>query len=86
MLKRTHRFRLEVLRGAFEEAERTLEDVRAEVDAAWKQAETQEAREEIAETVTKLLQWARQTVLASRAHTQHKLVLLNREKAYLRGY
>ena len=77
------RFRIAIRRGAHEEAERVLDELRYEVETLWRAAVSSEERREIASEVTNLLNWAQQTVTASRSHAQAKLVRLNRQKAYL---
>jgi len=78
------RIRDAVSAGAFSEAELLLSHYRQEVLVAW-QAASSEERKAIAAEVTALLEWARVTTLSARAHAQSKLVLLDRQSAYMRG-
>jgi hypothetical protein len=77
------RFRIAIRRGAHEEAERLLDELRYEVETLWRAAVSREERQEIAAEITALLDWAQHTVTTSRSHAQAKLVRLNRQKAYL---
>ena len=77
------RLRAAVLRGAYREVEPILDAFRAEVEARWKAAGSDEERRIIATETTELLRWARQTILAGRSHAQLKLIRYNRERAYL---
>jgi hypothetical protein len=79
------RFRGAVSSGAFAEAEQLLAECRQEVLAAWNAATSASERQAIAADVTALLEWARVTTLSARAHAQTKLVLLDRQSAYVRG-
>ena len=72
-----------IRRGAHQEAEWVLSELRDEVEALWAAADSREERQEIASEITALLEWARQTVVSARSHTQAKLIRLNRQKIYL---
>ena len=74
--------RTAVLEGRFAEAERLLEDLRGEVEAAWAGASNQDEREHIALEVGKTLELARSIVLSSRAHDFGKLTRLVSRKEY----
>jgi hypothetical protein len=63
--------------------ERLLEIYRGEVEVRWKASTSPEERQQMAKDVTVLLAWARQTILAGRAHTQRKLIHLARQSAYV---
>jgi len=56
--------------------------MRSEVEADWRAARSPEQRDRIAKETTRLLEWARVSILASRAHLQSKLAGLKRESAY----
>jgi hypothetical protein len=78
----------ELLRGAVEtgnyrEMERLLEVYRSEVEVCWKATSSAVERQQMAKEVTALLAWARQTILAKRAHAQQKLIHLTRQSAYV---
>ncbi len=53
------------------------------MEDAWKAAASREDRQRIAGETTRLLVWARATILTSRAHTQSKLAALSHECAYI---
>jgi hypothetical protein len=79
---------VELLRGAFNagnyrEMEALLEVYRDEVEVAWKTSASFEERQRMAKEVTAFLSWARQTILAGRAHAQQKLIHLTRQSAYV---
>lgn len=67
------------------EAERALDQLRSEVEACWYAAASAAERYAIASEITGLLQWARQAILARRAHAQSKLSRLTRQGAYVGG-
>jgi len=78
----------ELLRNAvaaadYREVERLLDVYRGEVEARWKTTTSADERRSISTEVTALLGWARQTILAARAHTQRKLLHLTRQSAYV---
>ena len=75
-------FRKAVSAGAFAEAEKLLESYRRDVEAAWHAATSDDTRLAIATEVSEVFEWARTATLAARSHTQHKLILLRRERAY----
>jgi len=72
-----------VAAGDYREVERLLDLYRGEVEACWKAATSAEERQQISRDVTVLLGWARQTILAARAHAQRKLIHLTRQSAYV---
>lgn len=78
-----NRFRAAISAGRFQDADLLLAAMRAEVEAAWNAAASREDRQRIAADTTRLLAWARATILASRAHTQSKLAALSHECAYI---
>ena len=75
-------FRKAVSAGAFADAEKLLEGYRRDVEVSWEAATSDEQRLAIATEVSSTLEWARTATLAARSHTQHKLILLRRERAY----
>src|SRR5215469_10193439 len=77
------RFRAAISAGRFQDADHLLAAMRTEVEAAWNAAGTSEDRRRIAGDTTRLLAWARATILTSRAHTQSKLAALSHECAYI---
>jgi hypothetical protein len=72
-----------VAAGDYREMDRLLDVYRSEVEARWKESQSAEERCSISTEVTTLLGWARQTILAARAHTQRKLIHLTRQSAYV---
>ena len=72
-----------VLRGAYGEVESLLDAFRREVEASWKAAGSDQERRTIATETTELLRWARETILATRSHTQLRLIRFNRQRAYV---
>jgi hypothetical protein len=68
--------------GAYQEAERLLGVYRGEMTARWEEAGSAEQRAAVVAEVGDLLGWARTATLASRAHTQRKLIHLTCKKAY----
>lgn len=77
-----NQFRSAVSAGAFSEAERHLESYRRDVEASWHAATSDDERLAIAMEVGDVFEWARKATLSIRAHTQRKLILLSRERAY----
>lgn len=75
------KFRTAVRFGKFGEADRLLGELRVEVEHAWLAAPETE-RQLLAAQVLDLLQWARQSVLVQRSHTQRKLTQIQRDGAY----
>ena len=78
---------VELLRGAvsscaYSDADRLLEVYRVEMEAKWRAANCPEARAAIETEVHELLEWARTATLATRAHSQRKLIYLTRRSAY----
>jgi len=80
----TNEFRSAVSAGAFAQAEQMFDEYRQEVLAAWNAATSAGERQAIAADVTAFLEWARVTTLSARTHAQTKLVLLDRQSAYVR--
>ena len=68
--------------GAWSTAQELLAAFRAEVEASWRAAATEQERRAISENVTSFLQWARAITITSREHTQDRLNRLNRSHAY----
>jgi len=77
--------RAAVCAGDYRQLDELLEVYRAEVEASWRSAETPEQRREISTETTALLQWARFSILAARAHAQRKLIHLKSGNAYAPG-
>jgi hypothetical protein len=77
------RFRVAIRRGAHQDAEMLLDELRYEVETLWTATSSRAERQAIASEVTTLLEWARQMVVTSRSHAQAKLVGLDRPQAYL---
>ncbi len=77
------KLRAAIISGAPGDAERALEELRMEVESAWRAAKSPEARRAISSEVTGLLEWARQTIVVRRAHAQSKLYRLTRQGAYV---
>jgi len=75
-------FRAAVSTGNYQAADRLLGELRSDVEAIWAAAGVEERRL-ISTQVVELLGWARQTVLAGRAHAQRKLIQLTRHGAYI---
>jgi len=71
-----------VVEGRFADAEQLLAGLRAEVEAAWAGASTEEERGHIALEVGTTLELARSIVLVSRAHDSAKLTCLVSRKEY----
>ena len=69
--------------GDYQTSAHRLEDLRREAEHSWSEAASAEQRQRIAGEVQNLLQWARETVLAARAHQQGKLLHFTRVRAYL---
>jgi hypothetical protein len=80
-LQATDEFRAAVRFGHFSAAERLLGELRREVELSWAAADPDE-RQRLAVQVLDLLEWARQSVLVGRSHTQRKLTHLRRDGAY----
>jgi hypothetical protein len=79
---------VDLLRGAvtagdYREMERLLEVYRGEVEVWWKASTSVDERQAMAREVTALLTWARESILAGRAHAQRKLIHLTRQSAYV---
>jgi len=79
---------VDLLRGAvtagdYREMERLLEVYRGEVEVSWKASASVDERQAMAKEVTSVLAWARETILAGRAHSQRKLIHLTRQSAYV---
>jgi hypothetical protein len=68
--------------GDYREIERILEVYRGDVEARWHASASAEERTAISDEVMGLLGWARQTILAARAHSQRKLIHLTRQAVY----
>ena len=75
-------FRSAISAGAFSEAEQLLESYRRQVEASWHAATSDDERLAIAMEVSDVFEWARTATLSIRAHTERKLILLSRERAY----
>jgi hypothetical protein len=69
--------------GAWSTAQELLTAFRAEVEASWRAAATEQERRAISENVTGFLQWARAMTITSRGHSQDRLNRLNRRHAYV---
>jgi uncharacterized membrane protein len=78
----TELLRRAVSSGDYPGAERLLGVYRGEMQARWQAAASAEQRAAIAAEVAELLEWARTATLATRAHTQRKLIHLTCRKAY----
>lgn len=76
------RVRAAISQGSYRQADDLLADYRLEVEAAYRAARTAEERTQVATEVTAFLRWCRESVLASRAHTQARLIHLTRQSAY----
>lgn len=70
--------------GNYRAADRLLGELRSQVEQVWPSAGLPE-RQSIAAEMLELLSWARQTMLAKRAHTYQRLREINRRSAYLPG-
>jgi hypothetical protein len=68
--------------GDYVGAQALLGDFREEMQARWQAATSAAERARIAAEVQDLLEWARTTTLAGRAHAQRKLIHLTCKKAY----
>ena len=77
------RVRVAIAAGDYPASEPLLEDLRREAERAWNEADSAERRQHVAGEVQNLLQWARETVMAARAHQQGKLLQFTRVRAYL---
>jgi len=75
------RLRLAVTGGSYGEVQQLLTEYAREVEA-WLRAASGEQRRLIAREATNLLEWARHTILAQRAHTQHRQAQFARRTAY----
>ncbi len=82
MQSKTDECRAAIRAGNYRAADQLLAELRTEVEEAWRAANAAE-RQSIASEVLELLSWARQTVLAKRAHTYKRLREMNRHTAYL---
>lgn len=80
--KTADKFREAVCFGNFAAADRLLGELRSEVESFWAEAAAEE-RQQVARQVLSLLDWARQSALASRSHAQRKLAAVRREGAYV---
>ena len=81
MQSKTAEFRAAVCAGNLGAADRLLSDLRQEVELRWSAATAAE-RPGIAAQILDLLAWARQILLARRAHTQRRLTQVVRQGAY----
>jgi hypothetical protein len=70
--------------GNYRAADRLLAELRSQVEEAWPSAGPDQ-RQLIAGETLELLTWARQTMLAKRAHTYKRLREISRHTAYLPG-
>jgi hypothetical protein len=77
------RLRLAVAAGSYVEVQQLLTEYGSEVEACWR-ASSEEQRRLIAQEATSLLAWARHTILAHRAHAQHRKAQFARQSAYAR--
>ncbi len=68
--------------GDYDAADRLMAELRSQVEELWSAASPAE-RQSTAAQVLEFLNWARQTVLAKRSHTQRRLLQINRHRAYL---
>lgn len=82
MLRATNSFRTAINSGAWAEAEQILIELRGEVDEAWHAASDEKARQRLQQEVGDLLEWARKTTLAARAHTRDNIIQLQLRRAY----
>jgi len=77
------KFRAAINAGApASQTEAALDELRRDVESYWQAASAAE-RQVIAKEITSLLEWARQTILVRRAHTQSRLARLTRHGAYV---
>jgi hypothetical protein len=77
------RVRVSIAAGDYQTSAHCLEDLRREAERSWNEAASVEQRQQVAGEVQDLLRWARETVIASRAHQQGKLLQFTRVRAYL---
>jgi hypothetical protein len=75
------RLRNAVAAGTYWEADQLLATYRREVEDLWRISSVEERRV-ISTEVIDLLRWARHSILASRSHTQSKLIRLTGRSAY----
>jgi hypothetical protein len=68
--------------GAWSTAQDLLDAFRAEVEASWRAAQSEQERRVIAESVTGFLEWARAMTITGRAHANDGLNRLSRRHAY----
>lgn len=80
-LQATDEFRAAVRFGNLSAADRLLGELRREVELSWAAAGAEE-RQTMAVQVLDLLEWARQSVIVGRSHTQRKLAHVRRDGAY----
>lgn len=78
------RLRFAVGSGNFGEVDRLLVQYRGEVESCWREASAEE-RKLIAQETMSLLNWARRTILASRAQAQRRHAQFVRQSAYAGG-
>jgi hypothetical protein len=67
--------------GNYQAADRLLEQLRTDVEAAWPTAGA-ERRQSMSRQVLELLEWARKMTLARRSHAQRKLREIRLQSAY----
>lgn len=75
---------MSVSAGDYAEAQQILAQFGAEVEAHWHAAPPDE-QSAIASDATNLLQWAKHTILAARAHAQHQHAQLTGQSAYAKS-
>jgi len=80
-LPTAERLRVAVSAQSYAEVEQLLTEYAGEVEACWR-ASSEGHRRLIAREATSLLAWARHTILAHRAHAQHRQAQFARQSAY----
>lgn len=82
-IKPLNRFRSAIARQSWTEAERLLEELRGEVETAWKLADSDDQRRMLETEVSSTLEWARYAAETGRAHARGKLIRMKSQRAYL---
>jgi hypothetical protein len=77
----SEKLRLAVSAGNYAEAQQLLTQFGSEVESQWHAAPADQ-RSAIASDATNLLQWAKHTILAARAHVRHQHAQLAGQSAY----
>ena len=80
----TEQLRYAVSAGRFGEAEQLLLEYGAAVDREWRAA-SEERRRDLEHEASSLLEWAKHTILASRAHAQLCQAQLERQSVYAKS-